>query len=64
MERTLRTRPIVANDVDDQGIFALSEGLQCSDQLADLRVDMFEESCEHLLHPGVKALLIRTGGIP
>ena len=64
VERAFRARPIVADDIDDEGIVALSEGFQSVDELADLRIDVLEESCEHLLHPGVKALLVRRGGIP
>ena len=64
VKRALRTRPVVADDIDDEGIVALSEGFQSRDELADLRVDVLEESCEHLLHPGVKAFFIRGGGVP
>lgn len=64
MQATLGRPAIVSNNIEDQGIVALSRCIECSDQSPDLRIGMCSKSGENLHHMRVEALLVGAKTVP
>jgi len=62
--RALHRRPVVAPDVDDQGVVELTHLLDCVDETADVPVGILREAGEHLHLAGVQLLLGVAQGVP